>query len=111
MNKIIPATAAINVPGQDAPALLTIFCKRMPAAEVLDWMASVHNRNEADWLLDVVVGWGDEIDTPFNREALSTLLDNHHGAVLAFFAAYLVALTIQDPNFFGDIRHVDFSRR
>ncbi len=52
----------------------------------------VRTMDNLDFVMELVVGWSG-VDADFSRDAVSTLLENYHGAAFAIRDAYLSELS------------------
>lgn len=82
------APAKIRVPGVAEPVSVTVTWRHKGVKEFQEWFASARGRDDAEVLDEVMVEWGAEIDQPYSRENLSTLLNAYPGSSLDFLEAY-----------------------
>ena len=81
------AKVAITVPGQDAPARITVTYKYMTKSQAEAWSRGLEGKSDADALADVVLGW-EGVDAPYSRESLDQLLDADPAAGLELLVAF-----------------------
>lgn len=84
------APVKIHVPGQGDGQIEVEFRYLSPAARK-SYFASLAERSNIDALAEIVVGWR-EIDAPFSRENLESLLDTYPSAAAAIFAVYVAEI-------------------
>lgn len=86
------ADALIKVPGQDEPVRVSVTWKHKGKADLVAWLDAAKDRDDVEALMEVMAGWGEEIDAPFSAESLATVLDQYQTSALDFTRAYLKAL-------------------
>lgn len=93
-----PATVMLTVPGVDQPQQVTIHFRHKGRKDLATWINSGNGRPDAEFLGEVVAGWGEEFvdehdqPAPFTPEAFAALLDSHHPAAHEIYQAYLRAI-------------------
>jgi len=92
--KIVPnptfkAQASIPIPGAD-PEKVGFTYKHRTRKEFKAYMESMtegDGKDDVDLVMDTVTGW--ELTDEFNRENVTTLLENYHGAARAIVDTYI----------------------
>lgn len=97
-NPTFTADVKVSVPGQDAPAVLTLTFRHMGRKALKAWIEGAAARQDAEFLDEAIESWrgfenaaGDPL--AYSREALAELLDAYPAAGGEIFDAYLRALT------------------
>lgn len=81
-------TAKVGIPvagGEPVPVQFTF--RHRTKKQIEEWMRTRADKSDADSFMDMVEGW--DLDDPFNRESVETLLENYAGAALATYRAYI----------------------
>ncbi|WP_460033847.1 phage tail assembly chaperone [Megalodesulfovibrio paquesii] len=81
------AKVGITVPGQDAPAQITVTYKYMTRSQAQAWGQGLGEKTDNEALADVVLGW-EGVDAPYSRETLDQLLDAYPAAGLELLTAF-----------------------
>lgn len=87
------AEVKVTVPGQGAPVPVSLTFKYMQKSQVDEFLALAKGRSDDAVVMDLVVGWGPEINAKFSTENLATFLDNYHAAASEIVMTYFRELT------------------
>ena len=92
-NPTFRAKVGVPVPG-GAPQEIEFEFKHRTASALNDFINDPKTRalDNEDFVLELAVGWSG-IDAEFNRQSLTTLFENYHGAAFAIRDKYLSELT------------------
>jgi hypothetical protein len=84
--------AFIQVPGQETPVRVAVTWRHKGKAALAAWLDATKDYDDAAALMEIIAGWGDEIDAPFSEESLMVLLDQYPTSAMDFTRAYIKAL-------------------
>lgn len=106
-----PVKVAVPVPGGE-PVSITVTCRHMGRGELLAHMQEAQRearpplyrrllhpwwpwpvKTDAQRLMQIVVGWGDEVDTPFSPDAVERLCELYPIAAPLIVEAWARTLT------------------
>jgi hypothetical protein len=91
------ASVKLTVPGERAPAVMTLVFAHKSKRELQAWVKNSADRSDADFLGDVVRGWkvgpvdehGEPV--PYSADALAALLDAYPAAGDEIYHGYMAA--------------------
>lgn len=103
MFKLAPAptfdlTVELSGPGDSQAGKLQLVAKYLGRSALQDWIkAAKEHQHDADWLMQVLVGWREVADAQglpldFGRDNLDRLLDAYPRSSQEVFDAYVAAL-------------------
>src|SRR5690606_16773986 len=78
----------VGIPGVEKPAMLNIEFKHKTRDELKDFCLKLKEREDAESLKEIVVGWKD-VDEEYSHDTLDTLLDNFPSASLSMIETYI----------------------
>lgn len=88
----------IAIAGAAKPALIDIEFKHLGREALRDYIASLPDREDAESLAEIVMGWK-EVDEEFSQESLNKLLNNYPGAALSMVKTFVAeALEAKTKN-------------
>jgi len=80
--------AKVGIPVAGGPEVPIEFVFKHRTKTVLDeWIKSRSDKGDIDSFMEMVEGW--DLEDPFNRENVETLLENYIGTALATYRVYV----------------------
>ena len=97
-NPTFEASVEIPVPGVEAFAPIKLTFRHKGREALNAWLQAAKDRQDADWLGEVIAGWSgvtdaDGAEQPYSLQALGKVLDTYPASGTAIFEAYLAQLT------------------
>lgn len=96
---MFPLIVPLHIPGQAGLATLELVAKHKTRKELNAWLRTAKDRTDAEFLLDVIAGWGPTVvdaqdrTVPFSAEAFAKLLDDYPAASQDIYNRYLAELS------------------
>jgi hypothetical protein len=92
------ADVKVSVPGQDAPALLTLTFRHKGRKALNAWVDGAQQGDDVQLLDQVIESWRGVVDeqgapVPYGAAALASLLDDYPASGGEIFSAYVKELT------------------